>query len=117
MPLPRTRIWLIVAGVFLATGALALAVVGPWALRHVVQPIAKIKASQNEFEEWEKSHPFQAPATLRLDDKNCDSWRCAASAEWNRKMENVGRQMPMGRKPASARSPCDGGRRRDGCAA
>jgi hypothetical protein len=102
MPNPRRRTWLIVLAVFLACGALALAVVGPWLLRHVLRPIAAIKAKQNEFEQWVKDRPFHEPETVALDEPKLAAFLALRRdlLDWERQMQGIGRQMPVGRRPS-----------------
>lgn len=70
----RARTWLVVAGVLLALFAGALALVTPWFVRRVYAPIARIKSTQGDFEEWARRRDWHEPATPGLSAAKLDAF-------------------------------------------
>jgi len=98
----RARTWLIVAAVLVGALGLALAVVGPWVLRRVFQPIAQMKAAQTEFEAWVKARAFREPETPTLDEAKLTSFLALRREliAWDNKIAGIGSRMPEDRKPS-----------------
>lgn len=97
----RARTWLVAAGILLAVLAGALGLVAPWLVRRVVAPIARLRTTQGEFEEWTRERGWREPASPELSAARLDTFLALRRdlIALEAKAEELQRAVPEGTRP------------------